>query len=151
MIADTLQQIHLYKGLMGSLDTAIDYLTTTDLTSLPLGKTVIGEDAFVIIFDNTLTEGIINDFEMHREYGDIHLTLNDQEWVYCTPLDRLRVTQAYDSSGDSGLGQADVYAGFLIDPTHFVIAFPNDAHSVKNFAGSRQVKKAVIKFKIQGK
>ena len=82
MIFDSLNNIAQYTGINKNLDVIITYLQQTDLNTLPLGKTEIDDVNYVIIFDNTLTPGKVNDFEMHREYGDIHITLTHAEQVH---------------------------------------------------------------------
>lgn len=148
MIFDSLNNIAQYTGINKNLDVIIRYLQQTDLNTLPLGKTEIDDVNYVIIFDNTLTPGKVNDFEMHREYGDLHITLTHAEQVHVATLDQIKITQAYDPAGDAAMGVGDSSASCRIDAQHFVIAFPNDAHSVKNHCGYDQVKKAVLKFKI---
>ena len=148
MIFDALNNISQYTGINPNLDVIITYLQKTDLSTLPLGKTNIDDVNYVIIFDNVLTPGKPNDFEMHREYGDLHITLTNAENVYFASLDQVTITQAYDSAGDAAMGVGGSAVSCRIDAQHFVIAFPNDAHSVKNHIGFDQVKKAVLKFKI---
>lgn len=148
MIFDSLNNITQYIGMNKNLDVVIRYLQHVDLHALPLGKTNIDDVNYVIIFDNTLIPGKVNDFEMHREYGDIHITLTNAEHVHVATLDQITITQAYDPAGEAAMGVGEGSAICRIDANHFMIAFPNDAHSVKNHCGYDQVKKAVIKFKI---
>lgn len=148
MIFDSLDNIAQYNGINKNLDVIISYLQQTDLNALPLGKTNIDDVNYVIIFDNTLTPGKVNDFEMHREYGDLHITLSHAECVFVSSLDQITITQTYDPAGDAAMGVGEHAVSCRIDPKHFIVAFPNDAHSVKNHCGFDQVKKAVLKFKI---
>ncbi|MTM35655.1 DUF386 family protein, partial [Turicibacter sanguinis] len=65
MIIGKLKDLPRYKGLNQNLDTAIDFISNHDLSTLPLGKTEIdGNDVFINRFDyygeelsNCLLEG----------------------------------------------------------------------------------------------
>ncbi|KAF0226226.1 MAG: hypothetical protein FD133_820 [Erysipelotrichaceae bacterium] len=147
MIYDNLNNIQNYIGKNPNFDVIINYIETNDLTALPLGKTVIDDQNYVMIFDNTLTEGKIQPFEVHRLYSDLHVTLNDAELLHYTPLKKLTVTREYVETEDAALGETQQFQSCQIDTSHFAVFFPNEAHSVKNYAGHSQVKKAVFKFK----
>lgn len=147
MIYDNLNNIKQYKGQHPNLDIIIDYIETHDLTVLPLGKTIIDDQNYVMIFDNTLVEGKTQPFEVHRLYSDLHMTLNDAELLHYTPLENLTVTREYVAAEEAALGETQQYQSCQIDPSHFAVFFPNEAHSVKNYAGYVRVKKAVFKFK----
>ena len=57
MIADSIKHITLYRGMQPYLDTAIDFLLKTDLSTLPDGKTVIdGDHVFVNVMEADLRE-----------------------------------------------------------------------------------------------
>lgn len=147
MIYDNLKNIQNYKGQHSNFDVIIDYIQTHDLTLLPLGKTVIDDQNYVMIFDNTLSEGKNQPFEVHRQYSDLHVTLNDAELIHYTPLEKLTVTREYIAAEEAALGETQQFESCQIDSSHFAVFFPNEAHSVKNYAGHSQVKKAVFKFK----
>lgn len=147
MINDNLKNTKQYRGQYPNLDIVFDYIETHDLTSLPLGKTIIDDQNYVMIFENILVEGKIQPFEAHHVYGDLHMTLNDKELIHYTSEKSLTITREYLASEEAALGIADKYESCEIDPTHFAVFFPGEAHSVKNHAGFDKVKKAVFKFK----
>ena len=44
MIYDKMSNLKLYKGMNKNLDTAIDFITSHDLNTLPLGRTIVDQD-----------------------------------------------------------------------------------------------------------
>ena len=55
MICDTLDQLHLYKGLHKNLNTAIEFLAAHPLDTLPLGRTEVdGDEVFINVMDADL-------------------------------------------------------------------------------------------------
>ncbi len=147
MIHDNINNIERYKGQNPNFDIIIDYLENHDLNLLPLGKTIIDDNNYIMIFDNSITEGIKQIFEVHQLYADLHMTLNGAELLHYAPLDKLTITRDYFANEEAALGVTDDHQSCVIDNTHFAVFFPNEAHSVKNYAGYTQVKKAVCKFK----
>ncbi len=146
MIFDNLSNLRLYYGSNKNLDTIIEFIENNDLNALPLGKSIINDEVFVVVFDY---ETIHNDewlFEKHHHYADIHLTLKGKEYVGVTSNDRILITKEYDEANDILFGSSKEYLKVLIDENHFVLTYAKDPHSPRNYAGDKQVKKVVFKF-----
>lgn len=147
MILDRLEQIHLYRGLSVHMDRAIDYLTRTDLSSLPDGRHEIdGEPVFMNIMPVSLGDN--PNWEAHRRYIDIQIALMEGESIAWAPLESIQGFSPYDESkGDIQLSQ-DASQG-LVFPLHkgsFGIYFPSDAH--RPGLGQGQSRKAVVKVQV---
>ena len=86
MICDTLDQLHLYKGLHKNLDTAIEFLAAHPLDTLPLGRTEVdGDEVFINVMDADLKPHTGSHAEYHRLYADLQIDLTGGEgWGYET-------------------------------------------------------------------
>ena len=128
MIYDKLSSIGSYKGLMKNLDTAIDYIMNNDLSTLPLGKTVVDGDK-VYINCMEATTGMVEDrqYEMHQEYLDIQIDLEGTERLI-TGDRHNKEMQEYDSKGDCSFGQCAPLADCVIGPGNFVICMVGEPH-----------------------
>ena len=57
MIYDKLSNLKAYLGFCKNLDTALNYLASHDLNSLPMGKTVVdGENVFLTVMTESYQE-----------------------------------------------------------------------------------------------
>lgn len=144
MICCKLNRLGRYYGLGKNLDTAIRYLETHDLMSLPIGRTVIDGDAvYVNRFDYETVEH--NIVEAHLNDIDIHIVLEGEEQVGVVDTAALSVTER-NEEGDLIDSELSFTCLCELHPDDILIVFPEDAHSPKLFCGSSsKVKKAVIK------
>ena len=149
MIYTKLKNIERYLGLSESLDTAIRYLLTADLTKLTKGRNEInGDQVFINRFDyNTMTpeEAI---WEGHLQYGDIHVLLSGQEKIGVTNVDMLTETVRKVEEDFCGF-EGEVQSWFPMTTEDILIVWPEDIHKVKVIHGeSTLVEKACFKFKV---
>lgn len=146
MIYDQLSELSNYKGLHPNLDKAIDALEATDVTYLQLGKHAIdGDNAFFMLQENTLDKDIGPEFEVHRDYLDLHFLLEGKEITKYGFGDR-EVCKAYDAAIDFGQETCEREMDVVIDADHFVIYFPGEAHRPNVYADAGDtVKKCVVK------
>ena len=149
MIYTKLKNIERYLGLSDSLDTAIRYLLTADLTKLTKGRNEIdGDQAFINRFDyNTMTpeEAI---WEGHLQYGDIHVLLSGQEKIGVNNVEMLTETVRKVEEDFCGF-EGEVQSWFPMTTEDILIVWPEDIHKVKVIHGeSTLVEKACFKFKV---
>ena len=72
MILDTLDNLHKYASLNPLFPKAIEFLTTTDLASLPLGRNEIqGDEIFANVMEAQPRTKEEIPVEVHRQYIDI--------------------------------------------------------------------------------
>ncbi|MFV0550550.1 MAG: YhcH/YjgK/YiaL family protein [Anaerorhabdus sp.] len=148
MIYDKIENLENYEGRNKNLDTVIQYIKAHNYSELPTGKTLIKDDVFVNVFEYEIEENQFPPFEFHELFGDVHLVVTNQEIINSTQRENVKITTPYDIDSDAGLGNAEKFESCLLDQNHFYVAFPEDAHRVKVYAGERKIKKIVFKFKI---
>lgn len=149
MIIGKLKDLPRYKGLNQNLDTAIDFISNHDLSTLPLGKTEIdGNDVFINRFDyygeelsNCLLEG-------HQNYLDIHLVLSGCEYLGYADVSDLNIKTTYDEKTDFIGFEGTPLINCPCYPETFVIVFPEDIHMPKLKINHELVQKAVCKVKL---
>lgn len=92
MIYDKLSEIARYRGLSENLDMGIRFLQSTDLFSLPMGRTeILGSDVYCNRFNYTtvpISQSSL--MEAHERYLDIHIVLSGLEQVMVAPIETRR-------------------------------------------------------------
>ena len=144
-----MDRILRYLGISETLDTAIRYLVSTDLTQLHMGRNdVDGDNVFVNRFDyNTMTEEEAI-WEGHKKYGDIHVLLCGHEKIGVSDAASLSVTVQKDADDFVGY-EGPVQTWCPMTTRDLLIVFPEDVHKVKVIDGeSAFVQKACFKFKV---
>ncbi|MDQ0222376.1 YhcH/YjgK/YiaL family protein [Streptococcus moroccensis] len=146
MIYDQLSELSNYKGLHPNLDAAIDALAELDLIMLDLGKhSIDGNNSFFMLQENRLDKDIGPEFEVHRDYLDLQFLLEGREIIKYGFGDR-EVSKAYDPTIDFGQETCEREMDVVIDPDHFAIYFPGEAHRPNVYANAGEtVKKCVVK------
>ena len=148
MICDTLEHLTLYQGFHKNLDTAITFLTTCDLNTLPLGRTEVdGDTVFINVMDAELHPNEGSHPEYHRIYADLQIDLTGSEgWGYTN----LPGAEIGEFTGDCGFqDSASVVTGALGEG-RFVLFFPEELHKpglVQH--GCVGVRKAVVKIRME--
>ena len=148
MILDIKENVILYKGINTNLDKAIDFMLSTDLDALPVGKYLIDEDEVFVLIQSYETKDIQDAlFEAHHKYADIQLILMGNEWIGYAPVSNLTTINPYDEQRDieflSGDGEFN-----KLQQGMFSIYFPTDAHKPSVNEVKTLVRKAVFKVKI---
>ena len=149
MIYTKRKNLERYLGLSESLDTAIRYLLSADLTKLTKGRNEIdGDQAFVNRFDYQTMAPDEAIWEGHIQYGDIHVLLSGQEKIGVTNVDML--TETVRKPEDDFVGfEGEVQSWFPMTTEDILIVYPEDIHKVKVIHGeSTLVEKACFKFKV---
>ncbi|MDY4180515.1 MAG: YhcH/YjgK/YiaL family protein [Pseudoflavonifractor sp.] len=138
-----------YKGLSASLDTAIDFLASADLTKLAMGRNdVDGDTVFINRFDYTTMPEESASWEGHKYYADIHVVLEGEERIGVTDAASLTAGD-YDAAGDFIPYEGPVDAWVTMRPGDILVVFPEDVHMVKvQLKDACPVKKAVFKVKV---
>jgi YhcH/YjgK/YiaL family protein len=80
MIIDTIENLKLYKSLSHNMTIAINYLITSDLNNLKIGKHEIAkDDIFVLMSEYNTKDEIDCKTETHKKYIDIQIMLKGEE------------------------------------------------------------------------
>lgn len=146
MIVGKLKDLDRYKGLNKNLDKAIDYILSTNLHSLNLGKTDIdNEKVFINRFNYIGQEESNCFFEGHKKYLDIHIVLNSEEKLGYSDISELHQVSKFDSENDFIKFEGLIKNYINIKPGDFVITFPEDIHMPKIFINDKSIEKVVCK------
>src|SRR5262245_6851492 len=101
MILDVLSNASLYRGLPARLVAALDWLQTTDLAALPLGKTVLeGDKLFALVQEYTPKPQDVGKFEAHRRYWDVQYVAQGTERMGWNTLARMTVSEPHSDERD---------------------------------------------------
>ena len=150
MITDSLSSLGRYRGMHPALDTAIQWLETHDLASLPNGRTTVdGQNVFINVMDADLRPAEGATFEVHHLYADLQIDLTGSEyWAWTT---RAEPTGAFDETADCGFAAGPEQSSGLLGEGRFALFLPGEYHKPSCISPeSRQLRKAVVKIRMGG-
>lgn len=145
MIADTLNNALLYRGLSPRIALAFDYLRDTDCQRVATGTFEIdGRQVYAIVQEYTTLERTQGTWEAHRRHIDLQYVVEGTERIGYAHRNRLtpgQYAQERDLLPLSGDGD------FLtLGPGGFMLLFPDDAHMPRiAVATPALVRKVVVK------
>ena len=147
MIYDTLANLPLYKGIHPNLDTAIEFLTSRDLSALPNGRNEVdGDNLFVNVMNAAYHAAEEGQFEAHHTYADIQISLTGDEFIGWLPMERF---SDWDAAEETRLFDEKPQADALLPMKkgYFVLMFPQDAHApgIGQGTGRKAVAKVLVK------
>ena len=132
-------------------DIAFNYLKTTDLQSLDVGRHEIDADnVFALRADYISKEKHEVPFEIHKKYVDLQYLISGIEIMsITTEINKAEIHTFYDESIDKEFMTIDESPHYVATPDRFFLFFPSDLHrtDIKLFENS-PVKKIVIKVKL---
>lgn len=148
MIADTLRNSPLYRGLSPRIALAFDYLLDTDLRHASNGTHEIdGRRVYAIVQEYATLDRAQGTWEAHRRFIDLQFVVSGTERVGYAHVSRMTAGR-YDRERDllplSGEGD------FLrLWPGDFTLLFPEDAHMPRiAVAAPEMVRKVVVKIAV---
>lgn len=145
MIFDDLSNSSLYSGITPRLKMAFDYLTSTDLAALPVGRIDLdGSHLYVLVQEYTTKPLEEGKWEAHRRYLDVQYMFSGCERIDFALLESMNLGEYIlekDFQAMTGSGNPlNLVAG------SFAIFFPQDAHMPGLAVGTPfQVRKVVVK------
>ncbi|MFT3754282.1 MAG: YhcH/YjgK/YiaL family protein [Paludibacter sp.] len=145
MILDSLENAGLYESIHPRFKQAFDFLRSTDLVALPLGKVELdGKNLFVNVVDAAGKTPDVARMETHNQYIDIQVPVTGTEtmgWIAGNKLNE--VTESYNADKDITFF-ADKATNFIVvNPFEFAVFFPQDGHQPQIFEGT--IKKLIVK------
>jgi len=149
MIIDKLTGAEKYYGLHKSFKTAFDYLTSTDLNAIEVGKYEVAEGIKVIVSDNEGKTAAVaaEKFECHNKNIDIQVCIRGNETIGWKPRTDCTQPKGEYSDEKDVLFYADAPdMHFSLKDGQFVIFYPEDVHAP--MIGEGLIKKLVVKVKI---
>lgn len=148
MIHDILKNGTKYSSIHPLFKKAFDFLTSTDLMALPLGKIELeGKNLVINVVD--LTGKTVDEAKMesHKNYIDIQIPLGASETMgWASIINMNNVSMPYDSEKDL-IFYADKASSFLtVQPFEFAIFFPDDVHQPGIAVGTHR--KIIVKISV---
>jgi YhcH/YjgK/YiaL family protein len=138
------------RGVRG-LERAFEYLSRTDLASLPLGRTDIeGDDVYVMMSEGETKPPEQVKFEAHRRYIDIQLVVRGQEAIGVAPVSALGTVEPYDPAKDIEFFAVPAISETLaLHAGDFAVFAPGDGHRPSlHLDGPHVSRKAVVKVSV---
>lgn len=150
MIIDSLQNAAKYTLLHPHFAKAFDYINTTDLAAIEVGKYEIDGDNLRAIVSNkkgvTADESVAK-FECHDKHIDIQLCISGNEQIGWKPREKCATPNGgYNPDKDVQLYHDKPDTFFGLTDNQFAIFYPEDVHAP--MIGDAEIKKLVIKVKI---
>jgi biofilm protein TabA len=112
-------------------DKVYQFLKTTDLEKLAVGKYLIaGDSAFAMVSENATKDFTDVKWEHHEKYIDIQYVISGEEKMGIAPFSKATVTDAYNETKDIGFYSVpDSVANYYdATPADILIFFPQEAH-----------------------
>jgi YhcH/YjgK/YiaL family protein len=150
VIRGTLTNWKSAPGIRG-LERAFEYLASTDLTALALGRTdVLGDDMYVTVSEAETRPPEQVKFEAHRRYIDIQLVIRGQEAMGFAPAAALTTVEPYDPARDIEFFAVPPTSGTVpVRAGEFVVFTPETGHRPSlHLDGPHVSRKAVVKVSV---
>jgi len=150
MIVDTILNAHKYFSVHPFFKKAFEYIQSTNLDTIEMGKYEIDGENLKAIFSNKTgmsAEASTAKFECHNKHIDIQLCINGTEQIGWKPREKCKTENGgYNAEKDVQLYSDAPDMFFKLTDGQFVIFFPEDVHAP--MIGDAEIKKMVIKVKI---
>lgn len=150
MILDRLSNVDLYRGLPARLWQGLQYLRSSNLAEIEVGRHDIdGDRLYALVQEYTTRLPSECRYEAHRKYFDIQCIATGAERIGWAPLAGMQETIHYSEDKDVAFyqGQGDL---FTLTAGMFAIFAPHDVHMpcVQSAAPS-VVRKIVVKAAVE--
>lgn len=130
-------------------EAAFKFMRENNLTTCPLGKTVLSDDISVNVSEYTTREPGEEKLEAHRQYIDLQYVVVGKELQGVAKLNETKEVAPYDEKKDVGFYKTPVINYHVAAPDRFLIYFPGDAHIPNIQYGEKAtVRKVVFKIKV---
>ena len=145
MILDKLTRGRRYRALHPGFARAFEFLTGTDLQSLPPGRHEIDGERLYVSVEHVSGRGHEGSrLEVHRKYIDIQVTIDGVEEIGWMALGDCRnLSGPFLTDKDVGFFDDRPLTWVAVTPGQFAVFFPDDAHAP--LAGRGPIKKAIVK------
>ena len=148
MLVTTLANSASHDYLAERLRAAYDFLTSSDLMSLPLGRNEIqGDDVYANVLEYDTVPACEKELEAHRDYFDVQFVASGEELLQFADCEGLETVQAYDEADDYCLLKTpEPVTSIVLRAGELAIFAPEDAHKPGCALGEPcHVRKIVVK------
>ena len=149
MLVTDIKHIDRQLSMTAALKKAIEFLRRPDIRNLADGRVDIdGQQVFALVqqYETIMTDA--PKFEYHRKYIDIQYIVSGKEVIGWAPVERMKITEAYDMEKDICFGtvpKEEITPAFL-QAGQLAVLYPEDGHAPKLAAGApSHVVKIVVK------
>ncbi len=147
MVVDAFENLDSYASLNPLFQEAVDFLTSTDLSTLEVGKIELkGKDLVVNVSQTSPKTKEQVKLETHNEFIDIQIPLSGEEVMgYTAGKECLPADAPYHAEKDITFFEGLAQDYITVKPGMFAIFFPQDGHAPG--ITPTGVKKIVVKVK----
>ncbi|MGE4485469.1 MAG: YhcH/YjgK/YiaL family protein [Oscillospiraceae bacterium] len=146
MIVDRIEGLDKYNGSIPNLSDALKFINE-NINAKP-GKYVF-ENGFAIVQAGTTIPADSGMFEIHREYLDLQVLLEGNEYILWNRVEKMTLADEYDPEKDK-LALKGEGSILEMQPGMCCILFPSDAHKGGRHIGlPLKYKKIIIKLKLR--
>ncbi len=129
---------------------ACHFLTHNNLSTLPLGRTVLSDKVFVNVQEYTTRDPGKQHLEAHRKYIDFQYVVSGRELMGSGKLSDATMVDPYDSTKDAGHYTLPIFPYYVATPKYFFVFFPSQAHLTNiQFGEKALVRKIVFKIMVK--
>ena len=152
MSLDKLENAAQYKGVHAGVDLLLKEAAKIKADDYQTGKVVLdGDSVYMLVraYNTHAAEGAL--MEAHEKYLDVMIMVEGEETIYVKSTDEMKnVTKPYDPAVEALLGTMDGdETPVRLTAGHFIVLFPQDAHSPAcHTDGEQAVKKIIGKVRI---
>jgi YhcH/YjgK/YiaL family protein len=152
MILDALSASARYQSLHPHFAAAFAWSSSDEVETIANGRyPLIGEQLLVIVETGQTLASERKRFESHRRYIDIQVNLAGSEIMEWMPAAALQVSDDFTSDGDIRFYHQPERPAtrLLVQPRHFAIFYPEDAHKPCCHPGAAPVAYRKLVFKVE--
>jgi YhcH/YjgK/YiaL family protein len=149
MILDKIENIGYYSELSSNLKKGFNFLCSTDLTSLAIGRYNIDHDqVFALVSEYVSKDEVDCKLEAHQRYADIQYIVSGREAIGFVSLSNQTIISPYNPEKDIVFFEGESVP-LILEKGMFAVFFPQDIHRpCMRISGPEMVKKVVVKVKI---
>lgn len=151
MIFDHLSSSSIYSSLGDRFTKGLEYLKNFDAATPEGTYELEGKNLFAMVQHFDTQPAPERNFEAHKAYADIHYIVSGGELIYYCQTPKLKPKTDYNEERDFTFYHDQDDYGFVLDPGHFTILWPQDGHKpgcIVNGGGPQAVQKVVLKIKL---
>lgn len=147
MILDKIRNNYLYDSTHPLFQKAFDFLSTTDLENIALGKHLIEGDAlFAIVMEYDTQEAVHCKVETHKKYIDLQYMIAGEEFIGIATLEDQTPINPYKKEGDFTFYNVNNLSKISLKTGHFAIFYPDDMHQTMiQIERPQSLRKVVVK------
>ena len=125
-----------------------NFLVKNDLSSLNLGRHYISDKCFLNLMEYETKYDVVNDFEAHRIYDDVHYVVIGEEKIKWQDISKAQEVSLYNQEGDYQFFKCSCAEECVLNAGDIVIFSPEDVHKPQFAADNeRVIRKAVFKIR----